>query len=1279
MKNVSCTMKSSINIRLHQQSLLLLAFLFLSAVVYRPAMGAPAAVGVVQTIQGQLTVMPGGAGNSAANLDTVLRTGDVVVTAANSKATLLFTDGAQVKLNANTRIVLTPATAVGKGKRSLFKVIRGQVSARLRPGQAAVTNTAIAGVRGTEIGLQVADDDTTTLAVIEGEVDFFNQFGEVIVGKTQQSVARTGAAPTAPITIQNAETIVEWSVDLNRAIIPREQYFFSLDQKAVAAETQRRSALAKSRRTDPSAHLNYADVLYDGRKFDAALLEYREAEKLLPGQAVTQTRIGQTLMELDRLDEAESAFRSATGASQVARVQTAAFEAADSADSNYAPALVGLAWLALTRNRPAEAQVRAREAIAAVELQGRARTVALNDAAPSTAAKESDEAVGARIALGLSYMRQPGHLEEAASTFDLVLKQPATRYSYQAQAWQAMVFLAQGDNAAAVTAARRAATMEPNSGLARGNLALVYFYTGETQQAEREGRLAVKLNPRSVAARVALGQAALAQGDVDAAEREAAQAVALDPQLPQAHYLLGIAEASRRDYTHAARDLENSLELEPNFLPAVSALSRVYNNMGRNEAAVKMLNDILPRHRNTDEVRAALGAVYYDQGKFTDAARQYQAAIERKPRSAQYQAELARTMIDNNRLDAAITAAEAAVRLAPNVGQYHATLGMAYEFSGMSSRAEREYRDALTREPQNALALARLAFLSSGAALQPSQSLFLEPLRRAGGDLRPAEASLTQAFLFSPAIPKQLLKGGLNAELTPQAGDNSERNFNLLHQLEAGDGKFRTLGILGAVRGDGDRANDDARGASAAEYATLVAGPRTNFFFNVLGERNRFGLTGADSTPDGDDRSKFRFGRAQVAMRQRFGPRNFLWLGVFGNTSRNVTTDEGLNSFRDSVTGLPVQRQRFNSNAFLPELRMDFSLGNRPARPSLLSIGLAHADTSFDSRRDLQVPLPGLIGNARFREDDKNLLAYAQLNQRVNNKLSFIGQIRGERLRQENSADIAIPGLAPASTSDRRTRSRLLPSFLANYQVDPRTAVRFSFNRRQTDITTSTFAPNDTLLGMEAGSLPFGTPDDLQLLHLDVQRYLSKRSFVKVFAFHSTADRVDIGGSDLLGFGNGLPAAAAPALTVRDWRARGLGLRFEQQFSRSLFGNASFVARDTHNVTPGPIFNALFSGGDAPYEPKRLASFELHRVDGTGTKVGLRLRHAGSFFQDSPTALGRPRFGSQTYFDLLLAKEPSVNRELFLNVTNLFNRSQIQFNDFGVGRRRISFGVTNRF
>ena len=129
------------------------------------------------------------------------------------------------------------------------------------------TRTAIAGVRGTEINMKVADDGTSTLTVIEGEVDFSNEFGTVLVGQAQQSTARSGAAPTAPVTVGNAGLLIEWTVDLNRAVIPRERFYISLNRNALADELQRRSALAHSQPQNAAARRDYGDVLFDYHQY----------------------------------------------------------------------------------------------------------------------------------------------------------------------------------------------------------------------------------------------------------------------------------------------------------------------------------------------------------------------------------------------------------------------------------------------------------------------------------------------------------------------------------------------------------------------------------------------------------------------------------------------------------------------------------------------------------------------------------------------------------------------------------------------------------------------------------------------------------------------------------------------------------------------------------------------------------------------------------------------------------------------------------------------------
>jgi hypothetical protein len=129
-----------------------------------------------------------------------LNAGDVVRTGAKGNARLLLVSGSQIRLGQNSAVQLTESTTVKGGRRSFFRALAGQVYARLAPNSAVRTPTAVAGVRGTYIRLDVdGNDGTTVLTVLEGSVDFFNDFGEVIVKESQQSTAAPGTAPTNPI------------------------------------------------------------------------------------------------------------------------------------------------------------------------------------------------------------------------------------------------------------------------------------------------------------------------------------------------------------------------------------------------------------------------------------------------------------------------------------------------------------------------------------------------------------------------------------------------------------------------------------------------------------------------------------------------------------------------------------------------------------------------------------------------------------------------------------------------------------------------------------------------------------------------------------------------------------------------------------------------------------------------------------------------------------------------------------------------------------------------
>ncbi len=1219
--------------------LFLLIAIFVSC--HAAAHAAPRSVATVQTASAPLQVQRSGSAASAALAQSdPLFTGDVVNT-GGVKATLLFDGGSQLRLNTGTILELTPPQNVG-GKTTLFRLIRGEVFAQLRPGLAATTNSATAAVRGTVFDLRVDENDVSTLVVVEGSVEFFNPFGNVAVGQAQQSVARPGQAPTAPVTVGNAGLIIEWTLDLNRAAVPREKYFITLNRGTLAGELNRRAQQVAAAPNSADAHRDYGDALFDNGQFNEALTQYQEAERVAPNQAETLVRSGDALLELNQIDAAQVRYR-------------AALEVAP----NSRAAMVGLAWAALRHDFPDQAQTFAEQAIALPN----------NEAAPNLAAQ---------VVLGLAQLRQVGKTDEAIKTFQAAVENPPADavqnpYLYQARSWLAMANLAQNDQVGALREGEAAAQAAPNSALAHGNLALIYFFNNRPSEAVREARLATTLNPQSVAAQVALGQALLAQDDADGASRSAAQAVALDPKSVQARYLLGVADASRRDYEHASRELNAALQLAPEFLPAASTLARVYTRMGRNDEAIQLLENLLPDAKNSDAILAALGETYYEQGKYLQAIENYQKARTQNPGSALYAGGLARVQLDANRLSDAIHSAQDAVRLAPTVGQYHAILGLAYDFSNVSSQSEREYRTAIAYDPQNALARARIALRANdpGATID----------------------TFTQAFLYDPAVSTQLLRGGISTELGGNLGTDSTRGVNALHRDIFAGGKGHGIAGLGIARdgGNPDVPNGDSSGSTFRGDLTFVPSPPTTIYANVIRARSKQGLSGFDS-PFGFDSSSdtsFGFNQILLAGKRRLGRGNSLWLGLTYQTLRNDLSRSTNPTFLPFPlpfgTPFPYAGQNFDNSALIPEVRADFALNREPARAATFTLGLARASLNPDlvtSERALAdvnggptTSLPPLFSNG----DQTFSVAYAQLTQRVNEKFSFVAQLRAQR-DKVTTRTLGNAGAQTVVTTS--SESHLLPGIVASYQADKRTTLRFLLNSNA-GTTNLALAPTETRLTLEPGILSRGVPRQSRIFELDAEHRFDNNSFLKLFLFHATADDV--------AFGADAPVYAfriTPPLFADRVTQTGVGLRYEQPLGRHLYGQASLLLNRTNSRATGQAFD----NARAPYYPNSLASVGLNYIDPSGNKATILANNFGSIFADRPNFFGippatsRPLFGSHTYFSVLLSREPTVHNEFTVGVTNIFNAPAITFNsvpvisdNFGTGRRRFFASYTHRF
>lgn len=102
-----------------------------------------------------------------------------------------------------------------KSENSL-EVVKGKMHGfikELKPKTKFEIHTAISitGVRGTEYAFNVEEDGTTTLIVLDGEVEFFDKEKKktVLVKRNQQSVIKPGELPSEPENI-NPDRIIDW-------------------------------------------------------------------------------------------------------------------------------------------------------------------------------------------------------------------------------------------------------------------------------------------------------------------------------------------------------------------------------------------------------------------------------------------------------------------------------------------------------------------------------------------------------------------------------------------------------------------------------------------------------------------------------------------------------------------------------------------------------------------------------------------------------------------------------------------------------------------------------------------------------------------------------------------------------------------------------------------------------------------------------------------------------------------------------------------------------------
>ena len=145
-----------------------------------------------------------------AHTNHILNVGDRLRTALRSRATVRLSDLTVLRVNELTTLQIQPPS--GPDKQSALNLEKGAAYffSRERPTEMEFrTPLASGAIRGTEFDLAVADDGSTVVTLIDGEVTLTNQSGGVNLASGEQGIVEPGLAPRKTAVI-NAANIIQW-------------------------------------------------------------------------------------------------------------------------------------------------------------------------------------------------------------------------------------------------------------------------------------------------------------------------------------------------------------------------------------------------------------------------------------------------------------------------------------------------------------------------------------------------------------------------------------------------------------------------------------------------------------------------------------------------------------------------------------------------------------------------------------------------------------------------------------------------------------------------------------------------------------------------------------------------------------------------------------------------------------------------------------------------------------------------------------------------------------
>ena len=457
-----------------------------------------------------------GEGWNPATVGQFLAIHDRLRTGEDSRAAVRMTDQSVLRIDELTTIEITPPSATSDKPSLNVREGATYFFSREKSREMKIETPAANGaMRGTEFVVRVAANGSTTLTMLDGEVELSNAQGSVVVTSGEQAKVDVGGAPRKTAVLE-ATNIIQWCL----------YYPGVLDLKELGYKRDATSSM--------SAYTE-GDLL-------AALAEY--GRRTHSGSSADKVYHAGLLLAVGQVDKAKRLLNSAGAGTPGRR------------------ALLTLIAAVTLKPRPDSASPEtASDWIAeSYYLQSQANLPAALEAAKR--ATEIDSEFGfawTRVAeLQFSFGRVPQAKEALEKGIQLSARNPA------AHALRGFLFSAENKINEAKGAFENAMTIDGALGNAWLGRGLCRIRQGHDEEGRRDLQVAAALEPNRAFFHSYLGKAFSNNGDERKARLEFERAKTLDPHDPTPWIYSAIENKQDSRINEAVRDLEKSEELNDN-------------------------------------------------------------------------------------------------------------------------------------------------------------------------------------------------------------------------------------------------------------------------------------------------------------------------------------------------------------------------------------------------------------------------------------------------------------------------------------------------------------------------------------------------------------------------------------------------------------------------------------------------------------------------------------------------------------------------------------------